>query len=329
LLSRTVVNGDVHHASLYGNKDKISVSRDRPATIAGTAEDDNTVAGIEVSTDGGTNWYLATGTNKWTYTWTPGRHDADVILIRAFDDSGNLSDVIKVDVIEGKQRPQVVSFSLINADTNKEIQILEDDDKIILSKLPTRNLNIRANTSPSTTGSVAFKLRDQMNAETIENAAPYALFGDTNGEYNNGNLEEGDYTLKATPYTEANGEGDAGKPLSIEFEVVDEKKAAVASRMVTEAREQLEPVANTLSAVFPNPSRSGLFTISRPEAFAGEVTYTLVSAIGARLATGRVDLANPTTVLELDFSRQMPSTGVYYLHLENNKTKAVFKLMRQ
>jgi hypothetical protein len=320
---------DAPSLDIAAPQNRISVPGDGAVTITGTAADDHTVAGIEVSTDGGTNWYLATGTTTWTYTWTPASTDADFILSRAFDDSGNLSDVTKVNVIGGKEQPQVVSFSLINADTNQEIQILDDDATLNLSRLPTGNLNIRANTNPPTTGSVKFILQDQMSREWFENATPYALFGDTNGNFNIWNPEEGDYSLLATPYTGAGGEGDAGIPLSIRFEVVKEEGATVASRQVKEAREQVEPVANTLFAAFPNPSRSGRFTISHAEAFAGEVIYTLVSVIGTRLAAGSVELAHPAAVLELDFSRQMPTTGVYYLHLENNKTKVVFKLMRQ
>ena len=41
-------------------------------TITGTATDagGGVVAGVEVSTDGGTTWHPATGTTSWTYTWT-------------------------------------------------------------------------------------------------------------------------------------------------------------------------------------------------------------------------------------------------------------------
>ena len=39
-------------------------------TISGTASDaGGQVAGIEVSTDGGTTWHPATGTTSWSYSW--------------------------------------------------------------------------------------------------------------------------------------------------------------------------------------------------------------------------------------------------------------------
>ena len=40
-------------------------------TVTGTASDSGggVVAGVEVSTDGGTTWHPATGTTSWTYSW--------------------------------------------------------------------------------------------------------------------------------------------------------------------------------------------------------------------------------------------------------------------
>jgi hypothetical protein len=59
-------------------------------TISGTASDTGgTVAGVEVSTDGGTIWHPAAGLATWTYTWTASGSSA-AIRSRAVDDSGNL-----------------------------------------------------------------------------------------------------------------------------------------------------------------------------------------------------------------------------------------------
>ena len=63
-----------------------------PVTIHGSAIDTGggVVAGIEVSTDFGTNWHPAQGRENWTYTWTPTFAGTTVVLSRAVDDSGNL-----------------------------------------------------------------------------------------------------------------------------------------------------------------------------------------------------------------------------------------------
>ena len=60
-------------------------------TIQGTASDvGGAVAGIEVSTDGGTTWHRANGRGTWSYTWNVSGVGTVNIRSRAVDDSGNL-----------------------------------------------------------------------------------------------------------------------------------------------------------------------------------------------------------------------------------------------
>jgi hypothetical protein len=108
---------------------------------------------------------------------------------------------------------------LINADTDQPIQTLNKGATLSLSALPTRNLNVRANTSPATVGSVALALTGAQFRSQTENAAPYALFGDTNGNYNPWTPAVGSYTLKATPFSGSSGTGTAGTALTISFTV--------------------------------------------------------------------------------------------------------------
>lgn len=60
-------------------------------TVSGTASDvGGVVAGVEVSTDGGTTWHPASGTSNWTYSWTVHGSPTAAVKTRAVDDSGNL-----------------------------------------------------------------------------------------------------------------------------------------------------------------------------------------------------------------------------------------------
>ncbi|MFC0489102.1 DUF4082 domain-containing protein [Sinomonas atrocyanea] len=61
-------------------------------TVKGTASDagGGVVAGVEVSTDGGTTWHPATGTTSWTYSWIAHGSPSTTLLSRAVDDNGNL-----------------------------------------------------------------------------------------------------------------------------------------------------------------------------------------------------------------------------------------------
>ena len=67
--------------------------------VTGAARDTGgQVGGVEVSTDGGTTWHLATGWTNWNYAWTPLRAGPATILSRAVDDSGNLENPAGVNV---------------------------------------------------------------------------------------------------------------------------------------------------------------------------------------------------------------------------------------
>lgn len=61
-------------------------------TITGTAEDfgGGLIAGVEVSTDGGINWFKATGRENWSYNWVVQASGNYTIMSRAVDDSVNM-----------------------------------------------------------------------------------------------------------------------------------------------------------------------------------------------------------------------------------------------
>ena len=113
----------------------------------------------------------------------------------------------------------VVSSALIDADLDVDIGPLQNGDTLNLSTLPTRHLNVRANTSPSPVGSVRFALDANGNYRT-ENTLAYSLAGDTGGNYVAWTPSVGSHTLAATPYTGANATGTVGTPLTVTFTVV-------------------------------------------------------------------------------------------------------------
>src|SRR4029077_18194438 len=79
----------------------------------------------------------------------------------------------------------LVSFTLVNADNGQDISTLNNGATINLASSPTQHLNIRANTNPSTVGSVTMVLSGTQSQTQTENTAPYALFGDNGaGVYN-------------------------------------------------------------------------------------------------------------------------------------------------
>ena len=91
---------------------------------------------------------------------------------------------------------------------------------------------MRANVSGSPIASVRFAYDGNSNYRT-ENAAPYALAGDTSGDYNAWTPSVGSQSLSATPYSSTGATGTAGTPLTITFTVVDTVILASASPTMT------------------------------------------------------------------------------------------------
>ncbi len=107
----------------------------------------------------------------------------------------------------------IIGFILVDADADEDLRPLEDGETIT-----EETITIRVETEPPIVGSVVFGLDEEPRFK-VENEPAYALKGDDNGDYHAWLAEPGTYTLTATPYTEADGGGEAGTPLTITFTV--------------------------------------------------------------------------------------------------------------
>ncbi|MFK7924845.1 MAG: DUF5060 domain-containing protein [Bacteroidia bacterium] len=114
----------------------------------------------------------------------------------------------------------LTSLSLVNPANGSDYLILTNGTVIDLANYASNSFNIRAYTQPDPTGSVRFAWAGQNNFST-ESVAPYALFGDNNGNYAGQALSIGSYSITATPYSGANAGGNTGTPLTLNFSVIN------------------------------------------------------------------------------------------------------------
>jgi hypothetical protein len=124
----------------------------------------------------------------------------------------------------GAAPPPVTALALINADTDQPLAGFADlrsGAVLNLGTLPTRNLNLRAETDSSAVGSVVFGY-DGNPAYRVENGAPYALAGDTAGDFNAWTPTVGSHSVSATPWSASGGTGTAGTARLATFTVVDD-----------------------------------------------------------------------------------------------------------
>ncbi|MBL7473173.1 PKD domain-containing protein [Robertkochia sediminum] len=185
-----------------------------------------------------THTYQTAGTFTATLTVTDeqGLQDTDQVTISATDPVA--------------QGDAVVSFTLINADDNSDLFELTNGIQVDLSAIGNVGLNIRANTNPTQVGSVILALSGPVSNSRKESVAPYALFGDSGGNYKSGILTAGNYTITATPYSGSGGSGTAGQSLTVGFSVVDTQ---------VKLAPESPGVAGGAIVMYPNPADSRVY----------------------------------------------------------------------
>lgn len=106
-----------------------------------------------------------------------------------------------INYTDNNTQPVFTGFKLINADTDQVIGDLLNGSTLNLATLPTRNLNIMAATGSTLTSSVTFTVSGAESLSRTEGSAPYAVFGDTQGDYNAWTPVIGTYSIKAVSGT--------------------------------------------------------------------------------------------------------------------------------
>ena len=132
-------------------------------------------------------------------------------------------DAFAEEAEESKEEPiRIVSFSIIDTETQKPIKGYEKiakNDTIVISKLPTKKINVRANVSGKP-GSVRFMVPEK-KLNRVESKPPYSLAGDIYGRFLSWTVEPGTYRLAAVHYDLAEGKGDRGEHLLVKVKFTE------------------------------------------------------------------------------------------------------------
>lgn len=136
-------------------------------------------------------------------------------------DTANVTVTIAgVDDITGTP---VLEIGLYNADTDTLIQVIADGDTIQASTLPTSNLAIAAHVLDDSSlaapvESIVLNLNQGQITKT-ENVEPYALFGDSSGNYVGGQLPQGNNTLVFELFSANGANGQLLETVVIDFAI--------------------------------------------------------------------------------------------------------------
>lgn len=169
------------------------------------------------------------------------------LIFTTYDENAQPSPTVKKLWIYDPNVQPTTYFTLVDADSDQDIQRLHEGDTV--RKAPEKNINITY-TPAETVGSVVFKVNDVTTRK--ESAAPYSLAGDVNGDYAPWQgAQPGTYTLTATPYSEPGGQGMPGESLTIHFTIQDaEPTPSECTASGTILREYWDNVSgNTVSSI--------------------------------------------------------------------------------
>nr|WP_319385749.1 Ig-like domain-containing protein [uncultured Roseibium sp.] len=158
--------------------------------------------------------------------------DADAAGEQSFqyevsDGNGGVSDEATVTVTvtgtgsDPEEASDYLTFNFVDTDTNEVITALSDGDVLAADLFEGRNVSIAAYhlNADSPVESVRLTLGSQSRLENVE---PYALFGDTRGDFYDGmTLEAGPQELQFSAYSEDKGTGDLLETMTLQFSVED------------------------------------------------------------------------------------------------------------
>lgn len=176
----------------------------------------------------------------------------------------------------------VVQLVLVDADTDLDLLVLSPGEIVDLTSLPTTNLNVRAETDPPLVGSVRFDLNGTIGFR-IENTAPYAMAGDTAGDYAAWSPGVGVQNVVATPFTGPSATGTAGTPLGITFSLVDGTGGGSIDAPIANAGPDVFPVLPASTATVVGTVQAGGSPIASTEW--SQVSGPAVTMTGATTPT--------------------------------------------
>ena len=254
------------------------VSLDKPA--AGTVTVDYRTENVTATAPGD---YTQT---SGTLTFDPGE-TREIVTVPIIDDTvpdngetfklvlsnvsgAVLADAEAVGTILNTETPVLTGFTLVNADTGRDIGAIGDGGTFTLDDPANGSFGVRAEPAAGAEiGSVRFELSGAKTVTRNENLVPYSLYGHANGQVHGEGLPAGSYTLRATAYNEANLQGEELYTLEVAFTVLAS----------TEVEEPEGPAALTARFLDVPPAHGG------PEsaAFVFELRFSEAPALSFRV----------------------------------------------
>jgi hypothetical protein len=157
----------------------------------------------------------------------------------------------------GAAAQTVSSFTVVNADTGADIATFTGTGTVSITATP--RINVRANVA--NTANVKSVVLTEGSSRKVENVAPYALKGDTNGVYAKWSPAAGTYVINATPFAGSGGSGAAGPTVTLALTIITTPVAG-GPPAVHAGVDQTLPSGTTTAALSGSASDAGGTVVS-------------------------------------------------------------------
>ncbi len=200
--------------------------------------------------------------------------------VSAYTFSNVTSDAtISVTFEESQVEQPILLFNYIDAVNDVIVDQITEGTTINGALYSGQGFNIQAVTNPAVSvGSVKLELSGAVNISRTEGVSPYALFGDSAGDYFEGTIPLGQYTIKATAFSGPGLGGTVLGSLEVNFQV----------EFITSS---LKVSLNPEEYIYPNPATEYTnVRVSMPEAWK---TFELYNSAGVLVRSYSMKVLNP------------------------------------
>jgi hypothetical protein len=222
---------------------------------------------------------------------------------------------------------RISGFTLVNAFTDEDIMLLEDNDTIDYRETGTHIINFRAEVD-SIASKVLLKLTGKRRSRNwnIDYTEPYTLFPEWNGNYSGRHLRPGNYSITAYPFRTS--WYDIGIPLTINFTVIGKKhRHHCHSHFKSTESVENEYLTNQVNetTIFPIPFNNELnISVSNEMPVTRDITVRIFNSTGIEVYNYNHLVVDGENLISLELS-ELPN-GLYIIKIDELQfTKPIIK----
>ncbi len=219
--------------------------------------------------------------------------------------------------------PLITVLRLVDANSNAVVQVLQDGESYSLAALMTDFMSVEA-TANTETESVVLTISGPLNNTRTESVPPYALFGDSGGNFTGETFAPGNYTVTATPYSGNGGTGTAGPVVAISFELTSGTMQSIihTSDSWSETSAVNDRRGEEIS-VYPNPASTVLY-VDLADFAGSRGELVIFNDLGQLVWQDKFDEVDPAP-LEVNLLDDRFGDGLFLLVFRPSEGKSVSK----